>query len=256
MLSSGSAASSFRAMVDLPAPDGEDNTNSTPRRLNPCGSSVESIGFAEDGMGANGGAMGQASSHARPDRDKSGLDKRWLIATGVIIIAAAAILLAVGRTPICTCGTIRLWEGAVNSPENSQQLSDWYSLSHFIHGLIFYGLTWTVLRRQPVGMRLAIAALIESGWELLENSPIIIDRYRAATIAVGYSGDSVLNSVSDIAFMTFGFLIARKLPWWGSVALALALELIALYAVRDNLTLNVWMLVAPSDAVRAWQAAG
>jgi hypothetical protein len=103
-------------------------------------------------------------------------------------------------------------------------------------------------------MRLAIAIANRSGWELLENSPIIIDRYRAATIAIGYSGDSVINSVSDIAFMAFGFLAARKLPWWGSVVLAVALELIALYAIRDNLTLNVLMLVSPVEAIKEWQA--
>jgi hypothetical protein len=202
-------------------------------------------------MGANGGAMGKASSHARWDRDKS-----WFVVAGLIALAAVLILLAMGRTPVCTCGTIRFWHGQINSPENSQQLSDWYSLSHFIHGLIFYGVTWLALRKRPVGMRLALAVLIESGWEILENSPVIIDRYRAATIAIGYTGDSVLNSASDIAFMAFGFLVARKLPWWGSVALAIALELLALWVIRDNLTLNVWMLVAPSDAVRAWQSAG
>lgn len=178
----------------------------------------------------------------------------WAV-IAAIIVAAAVALLWLGRSPICPCGTVRLWQGVVESPENSQQLSDWYSLSHIVHGLLFYGATLLVFRRWRWVTRLAIAVAIEAGWEVLENSPIIIDRYRAVTMAWGYSGDSVLNSVSDIAMMVLGFAIARRLPVWGSIAFGLALELIALAAIRDNLTLNVWMLVAPNETVRKWQMA-
>ncbi|MDQ2879412.1 MAG: DUF2585 domain-containing protein [Pseudomonadota bacterium] len=182
--------------------------------------------------------------------------KRWWWAVGAIVLIAAIAELSMGRSPICPCGHIALWAGKVDSPENSQQLLDWYSFSHVIHGFLFYGAGHLLLRRQPVGLRLTFAALIEAGWEVLENSPIIIDRYRAATIAVGYSGDSVLNSMSDVACMILGFAIARRVPLWATVALAIGFELLTLAIIRDNLTLNVLMLVHPSDAIRAWQAGG
>lgn len=179
---------------------------------------------------------------------------RWWWATLAIVALAALVLLAMGRAPICTCGTVKLWHGTVQSAENSQHLADWYSLSHVVHGLIFYGLGCLILRRRPWQLRLAFATLVEAAWEILENSPIIIDRYRAVTIALGYEGDSVVNSVADIGWMVVGFAVARRLPPWATIALGIALELVALAAIRDNLTLNVWMLAAPNDAVRSWQA--
>ena len=173
---------------------------------------------------------------------------------GLGIIAAAALtLLAMGQPLICRCGTVKLWQGDVMGPENSQQLADWYSPSHLIHGLLFYGLLWLIARRRPFGLRALIALVIESGWEILENSPIIIDRYREATISLGYRGDSVINSVSDIAFMLVGFALAARLPVAASVALAILLELAVGYMIRDNLTLNIIMLIYPIDAIRAWQ---
>ena len=179
------------------------------------------------------------------------------IAIGLGLIAATALALyAMGQPLICRCGTVKLWQGDVMSAENSQQLADWYSPSHLIHGLLFYGLTWWVLRRQSLGLRALIALLIESGWELLENSPVIIDRYREATIALGYRGDSVINSVSDITFMLIGFGLAARLAVWASVALGLFLEVLAAYVIRDNLTLNIIMLIYPIDAIRQWQMGG
>jgi Protein of unknown function (DUF2585) len=176
---------------------------------------------------------------------------------GVAIIAAVAMtLLALGQPPICTCGIVRLWQGDVLGPENSQQLADWYTPSHFIHGLLFYALMWLLFRRQPVGFRAIGALIIESAWEILENTPLIIDRYREATIALGYRGDSVINSVSDILFMLLGFAVARRLPVAASVILALLLEIAVGAVIRDNLTLNVIMLLYPLDGIRAWQAGG
>lgn len=178
-------------------------------------------------------------------------------AIGIIALVAAgttAILHGMGRVFFCTCGHIRLWAGGVHTPDNSQQLSDWYSFSHMIHGMLFFAALWFLARRVPLLWRLAIAVVVECGWEILENSPIIIDRYRAATIAIGYTGDSILNSLSDVAMMALGFFIAAKLPWRWTVALALAMELMTLILIRDNLALNVLMLAWPIDAIRQWQA--
>ena len=179
---------------------------------------------------------------------------RAIIAAILIAVAAAAVLIAMGRPPICTCGTVALWEPSASSARTSQMLADWYSPSHVIHGLLFYWLLWLAFRNWTVENRFLAAMAIETAWELIENTPLIIDRYREATIALGYNGDSVINSVSDIAMMALGFLIARRLPVWVSVALVLALELAALIVIRDNLTLNIIMLLAPNDAIRTWQA--
>jgi hypothetical protein len=178
---------------------------------------------------------------------------RTLLLCLLIVSIAAAILLAMGRPPICTCGTIELWVNEGDSPKTSQMLADWYSPSHVIHGLLFYGLLWLFFRRAPVERRFLIATLVEIAWELAENSNWAINRYREATIAVGYTGDSVLNTLSDIGMMMLGFWLARKLPLWASVMLVIALEASALIAVRDNLTLNVWMFLFPTDFIRAWQ---
>jgi hypothetical protein len=172
----------------------------------------------------------------------------------LIFAAAVAILIAMDRPPICTCGTIALW-GPIG-PTQSQMLADWYSPSHIVHGLLFYAILWLVARRTPVERRFLFALIVESAWEIVENTPMVIDRYRTATTALGYTGDSVVNSMSDIAMMALGFLTARKLPLWAAIALLIALELIPLVVIRDDLALNVWMLVAPNDAIRAWQAGG
>ena len=187
---------------------------------------------------------------------------RAVFATFAIVVAAAAILLAMGRVPICTCGTVKLWHGVVQSAENSQQLTDWYSLSHFIHGLIMYFVAWLLWKKwklfggRPARFALPIAVFVEAAWEVTENSPWIIDRYRAVTVSFGYTGDSVLNSMGDIGCMIIGFLVASRLPWCASLAIGVGFELLTLYVIRDNLTLNVIMLFWPIEAIRQWQAGG
>lgn len=174
----------------------------------------------------------------------------------LMLIVTAALLYLMGRPPICTCGTIELWIDEANSSKTSQMLSDWYSPSHIIHGFLFYAGLWFVFRKWPVEWKFLAALAIEAGWEIIENTPLIINRYREETAALGYTGDSVLNSMSDIAMMVLGFYLARKLPVWTSVAIVLVLEIIPLIVIRDNLTLNVWMLLAPNEALKAWQSGG
>ena len=180
--------------------------------------------------------------------------RRTALASLVILAVAAAVLLAMGRNPICTCGTLALWVGERDSPRTSQMLADWYSLSHVVHGLLFYAGLWLLAGRWPVQHRFLAALVVETAWELTENTPFVIDRYRATTAALGYTGDSVVNSLSDIMMMCLGFLLARKLPLWASLAVVLVLEIVPLFVIRDNLTLNVWTLLAPNAAIQAWQA--
>ena len=180
---------------------------------------------------------------------------RWALVLAGIALAMAAVLLAMGRLPICACGTVELWHGAVNSAGNSQHLADWYAPSHVVHGLLFYGLFRWAAPGASLGARAAMAALLEAAWEIAENTPMVIDRYREATAALGYTGDSVVNSLADLGFMLVGFALAARLPWWATVLFGLGLELLALAAIRDNLTLNVLMLLWPVPAIRDWQAA-
>jgi len=179
----------------------------------------------------------------------------WLAVAGVVALTAS-VLLAMGRSAICTCGHVALWHGRVNSAENSQQLLDPYSATHLVHGLLFYAAGWLLLRRWSWRARLLTAVVVEAAWEVAENAPAVIERYRSVTAALGYTGDSVLNSAGDIACMIAGFLLARALPVRASVALVLAIELLLLVTIRDNLTLNVAMLIAPDPRIVAWQQAG
>jgi hypothetical protein len=190
---------------------------------------------------------------AGPLSAKSG--RFWLTIFVILLVAQALTLFLMGRIPICECGYVNLFEPGANTPGNSQHLSDWYTPSHIIHGFLFYLLGWAVLRRGSIGARLALGAVIEIAWELLENSPVIIDRYRSATIAIGYTGDSILNSVMDTVFMALGLLFAARAPVWLTIAIAIGFEILTAIIIRDNLTLNVLMLVWPIDAVREWQAA-
>jgi hypothetical protein len=178
-----------------------------------------------------------------------------LIAVGLIAVQAL-VEHAMGRVTICTCGYIKLWEGDINSSGNSQHLTDWYSFSHLIHGFGFYLLFWLVGRRRPIGMRFLAALALEISWELIENSSFIIDRYRAETISLDYYGDSIINSVSDTLTAVSGFWLAYYLPVTLIVLLTLAMEIGVGYAIRDNLTLNIIMLLHPVAWIKAWQSAG
>ncbi|MGV2497323.1 DUF2585 family protein [Pelagerythrobacter aerophilus] len=188
--------------------------------------------------------------------------RKAVLATAVLFLASAAILLAMDRPPICECGTVKLWHGVVQSSENSQHLTDWYSPSHFTHGLIMFFLAWLLWDKwrlfggAPARWALPIAVVIEAAWEIMENTPMVIDRYREVTISWGYAGDSMINSLADIGWMIVGFLVAARIPWQASLAIALFFEAFTAWAIRDNLTLNVLMLFWPLEAVRQWQGMG
>jgi hypothetical protein len=170
----------------------------------------------------------------------------------IVLVLTIAVLWTMNRPPICTCGTVTWWGS--EGPAQSQMLADWYSPSHIVHGILFYAVLRWLWPKGSIELRFLAALIIEASWEIIENTPMVIDRYREATIALGYSGDSILNSTSDVAMMAIGFLAARRLPAWASIVALLALELVPLMVIRDNLTLNIIMLVAPSEAILNWQA--
>ncbi len=176
----------------------------------------------------------------------------------VLFLIIGAILLSMGRPPICACGTVKLIHLVVQSSENSQHLADWYTPSHIIHGFLFFG-AGHLLRKKwpalfPLGVAVSLAIIAEGAWEILENSPIIIDRYREVTISWGYEGDSIVNSLADIFWMIIGFFIASRLPWKATLVIALIFEVFVGWMIRDNLALNIMMLTAPLESVKEWQA--
>ena len=178
-----------------------------------------------------------------------------LIGAGILAIQAA-VLLAMGHPLICTCNYVKLWEGNVFSSENSQHLADWYTYTHIIHGFVYYFLLWLIAPRMSFGLRLALTIGLDAAWEVIENTPFIMDPYRETALAQGYFGDSVINSMVDTLAAGFGFVVARLLPVWLTVAIAIVLELFVGYMIRDNLTLNIIQLIYPSEAISRWQMGG
>jgi hypothetical protein len=183
--------------------------------------------------------------------------QKWVLIGLAFVALSGVILYFMGQVPICKCGYVKLWHGVTFSSENSQHLTDWYTFSHIIHGFGFYFLLWLIFRKRlPLGALFAMAVVIEAGWEIFENTDMVINRYREVTISLDYYGDSVINSVFDQLAMALGFYMAYKLPVGLTIALTIAMELFVGYYIRDNLTLNIIMLLFPMDAIKEWQAGG
>ena len=189
--------------------------------------------------------------------------RKAIVVSFAIAAAAVAILLAMDRPPICECGYVKLWHGLINDAGNSQHIADWYTPSHIIHGMIFYALGWWIFVKRGWGgtqaasrWGLPLAVFLEAAWEVAENTPMVIDRFRSVTANFGYSGDSVLNSAADIGWMSFGFWLALRFPVKWTVALAIIGEVVAGIVVRDGLVLNVIMLLFPIDAIAEWDSLG
>ena len=172
----------------------------------------------------------------------------------MLLLGLQAIVLYLLQHPvICTCGYVKIWEGVVRSAGNSQHLFDWYTFSHVIHGFLFFGFFTYFYPRAPLWQRLALALGIEVGWEIIENTPYIIALYREQALAVGYSGDSIINSLCDSIVMIGGFLFASRFPARLVIVIALVMELAVGYYIRDNLTLNVLNFVHRFEIVDEWQ---
>lgn len=183
------------------------------------------------------------------------MSRKYIIFAVGIVAVAIFVLSSMGRIPFCKCGVVSFWSGDVMTSEQSQQFTDPYTFTHIIHGILFYLILWAIFGKKlsPI-QRLLIAIGIESSWEIIENTDYIINRYREATISLDYYGDSIFNSVGDIVAMIVGFVVAWKLPKKFTVLTLILIELLLLYYIRDNLTINIIMLIHPIEAIKSWQA--
>ncbi len=179
---------------------------------------------------------------------------RSQVASSVAVFGVLVVALTMMGQPFhCSCSSFSPWAGDIWSLHNSQHLLDPYSFTHFSHGLLFFwGLT-LVFPRWELGGKFRATLVLEGLWELLENSPWIIEHYRQATVSLEYFGDSAINSVGDMIACALGFILAASVPWWGALTAFLVLEVTLLFTIRDNLVLNVLNLVSHQPGIVEWQ---
>ncbi len=183
------------------------------------------------------------------------LKQAFLIALGLLSFQAL-VFYFLGQPFTCECGYIKFWESNVLSPGMSQQLFDWYTFSHIIHGFIFYGILKLIFPHLPASSRFLFAMGLEIGWEIIENTPWVIKAYRAQALAQGYNGDSIINSLFDTLSMMTGFFLARRLPVWVILLLAVLFEVFVGYCIRDGLFLNILNFIHQFDFIHTWQSGG
>jgi hypothetical protein len=176
-----------------------------------------------------------------------------VLAASVVVLAMIALLRLEGRSFICTCGHFAVWVSDWCSSNTSQQLLDPYSLTHILHGFLFFWLMLLLFRRLSGAWQFWLALLLESAWEVFENTSFVINKYRTETAALGYTGDTIVNSLGDLACALVGFLVARKLGFWRSVIVFLLVEVVLTVWIHDSLLLQILMLVRPVAAIKSWQ---
>jgi Protein of unknown function (DUF2585) len=174
-------------------------------------------------------------------------------ATGLVLLLMIVLLRVQGRLVACACGYFEVWTSDTCSANNSQQLFDPYSFTHLLHGFLFFWLIALLFTRLTTGWQLWVAVLLESAWEVFENTSFVINKYRTETAALGYQGDTVVNSLGDLACALVGFLIARQLGVRRSLILFLLVELVLIVWIHDSLLLQILMLVQPVEAIKLWQ---
>jgi len=181
-------------------------------------------------------------------------EKYWaLVATLAVMVITGLLLRFEGRLWICACGSIRAWSGQICSADNSQHFLDPYSFTHVLHGFLFFWLIALLARRLSGSWQVVLALGIEGAWEVFENTNFIIDRYRSETAALGYNGDTVVNSFGDLVCCLLGFVVARRLGLKRSLVVFLVIEMVLILWIRDSLLFEILMLIVPVDAIRAWQ---
>lgn len=179
------------------------------------------------------------------------------LACTLCLAGSVSLLHAMGRSWWCPAGDLTLWSSEINSIHGSQHFLDPYTATHVLHGIALYGLLWLLLRNRMTPLYRGVLAIgLESLWEVLENTPFVIDKYREQTLALGYYGDSVTNSVGDILACALGYVFAMTAPAWASLVAFVSTEALLLWWIRDSLLLNVLMLVRPVEAVKNWQIGG
>jgi hypothetical protein len=176
-----------------------------------------------------------------------------IMAAGLVLLVMIVLLRAQGRMFLCACGYFDVWISDTCSSNNSQQLFDPYSFTHVLHGFLFFWLITLLFRRLSGWWQFWLALLLESAWEVFENTSFVIDKYRTETAALGYTGDTVVNSLGDVACALAGFLIARKLGLRRSLIAFLLVELVLILWIHDSLLLQLLMLLRPVEAIKLWQ---
>ena len=176
-----------------------------------------------------------------------------IVAIGLVLLLVIVLLRAEGRMFLCDCGHFAVWTSDACSSQTSQQLFDPYSFTHVLHGFLLFWLMALLFRRLSSSWQVLLAVLLEGAWEVFENTPFVIHKYRTETAALGYQGDTIVNSLGDLTCALVGFLLARKLGVRWSLIFFLLVEVVLTLWIHDSLLLQILMLIRPVQAIKLWQ---